>query len=105
MLFVTLQPNRHLISLTSIVAWRRDVVVYIWQCVLHSHESRRYTDALIGHGMSEGPPEFRSKILCTDPGRLKFHVDPPSGRIRQGLSAGAEIYDLARSLGPEPGAR
>jgi hypothetical protein len=66
------------------MAERRDVVVCIWQFVLHSHESRRYTDALIGYDMSEGPPQIRSKILCTDPGRLEFHVDPPlleSGKV------------------------
>jgi len=73
------------------MAERLDVDVYIWQFVLHSHESRRYTDALIGHDLWKGPPEIRSKTLCTDPGRLEFHVDAPFARMRQGLSAEAEI--------------
>jgi hypothetical protein len=37
---------------------------------------------MIGCHMSEGPLVSRSKILCTDPGRLEFHLDPPFTRIR-----------------------
>jgi hypothetical protein len=50
-------------------------------------------------------PESCSEVLCIDPGRLGFQIDPPAGRIRERLRADAEIYYLSRSWAPEPGAR
>lgn len=61
----------------------RDVVVCIQQLFQHSHESCRYAKMMIGYRMLEGPLESRSKILCTDPGRHEFQVDPPFAQIRQ----------------------
>jgi hypothetical protein len=42
-------------------------------------------------------PESCSEVLCIDPGRLGFQIDPPAGRIRERLRADAEIYSLSRS--------
>jgi hypothetical protein len=45
---------------------------------------------------AEDPPESLLKILCTDPGRLKFQIDTPSAQIRERLRADAEIYCLVK---------
>jgi hypothetical protein len=38
-----------------------------------------------------GQPESCSQVLCIDPGRLGFQIDPPCVQNRERLSADAEI--------------